>query len=250
MKSPLSDRSKQTSCKECVFAKYEDKTQIGCVADRIIKFQNLNNVIEAYDDDKEFYVINGFCNYYRTKQWNIGVADVKRAKKESSLTFDIFINCDDIDEEYKNKIETFLSTVNYDKNKLNIVLYHLDRLRNDLKEYVLDIYKSYNKIKISICGNKNLFLHESILKSNSSFYLPLSKDSFTGPDVLNHINNLINDDIKKLIVANDRGVLIISNIAYRMQFLNTESPDYEQNVEQIVKKAQEFTLYTETTNEK
>jgi hypothetical protein len=249
MKSPLLDRSKQTSCKECIFAKYEDKTQIGCVANRIIKFQNLNNVIEAYDDDKEFYVINGFCNYYRNQQWNDGVANIDRAKKESSLTFDIFINCDDINEEYKNKIKTFLSTINYDENKLNIVLYHLDRLRNDLREYVLDIYKNYKKIKISVCFNKNSFLHESILKSNSSFYLSLSKDSFIGPYILNHINNLINDDIKKFIVANDGGVLIVSNIAYRMQFLNTENADHEENVEQVIKKAKEFTLYAEITNE-
>jgi hypothetical protein len=256
MKSPLSDRSRQTSCKECVFAEYEGKTQVGCSANRIIKFKNLNteqsvNVIEAYDNDKEFYVINGFCNYYRSKKWNDGIADLDKAKKESSLTFDLFVDCNSIDINYVNKIDTLLSTIDYDTNKLNVVLYHLNQFANQSKELVLSLYNNHKKLlKISVCTNNNLFLHESVLKSNSSFYIAINKNQCIDSKTLTNINNLINDDIKKFIVVDDGGTKIISNIAYKMQFLNTENSDYEKNVCQIIEKAKELKLYFETANEK
>ena len=60
-----------TSCKNCYFAEYKDKTQSGCKLNRLEKYRNLNaNVVEAYDDDKEFYVIQDkICVYYRNQEF-------------------------------------------------------------------------------------------------------------------------------------------------------------------------------------
>lgn len=60
-----------TPCKDCVFAVYRDKTQIECLTNRLEIFkQNGVEIIEAYDDSLEFYVINGKkCLCYRTKEW-------------------------------------------------------------------------------------------------------------------------------------------------------------------------------------
>ena len=59
-----------TSCKDCVFAEYEEVTQTGCRMNMIKKYSNNENIIECYDEEKEFFVIKArICPYMRTKLW-------------------------------------------------------------------------------------------------------------------------------------------------------------------------------------
>lgn len=57
-----------TACKDCIFAVYDGNTQTSCylnVIDRIKMVEQLE-VLEAYDEEKEFYVINKTkCPYFR-----------------------------------------------------------------------------------------------------------------------------------------------------------------------------------------
>ena len=61
MKSKQLDRIAETSCKDCKFAIYEGKTQTGCEAGRAEIYMEKGMALEAYDKDKEFYVINTLC---------------------------------------------------------------------------------------------------------------------------------------------------------------------------------------------
>jgi len=55
-----------TSCKDCIFAKYEEKTQMGCKLGRVEAFTTLGNTLEAEDDERQFFLINGrYCNAYQ-----------------------------------------------------------------------------------------------------------------------------------------------------------------------------------------
>lgn len=61
-----------TSCKECIFAVYDGKTQIGCDLDRIDAYLKKGSdiVLEAYDNEKEFFVINNHkCRCFRNKYY-------------------------------------------------------------------------------------------------------------------------------------------------------------------------------------
>ena len=61
-----------TSCKDCAFSVYSDKTQTGCSAGMLDKYKDAGaEVIEVYDDsDKEFFVINNkLCTHHRDKEW-------------------------------------------------------------------------------------------------------------------------------------------------------------------------------------
>jgi hypothetical protein len=60
-----------TCCKNCSFAKYESKTQIGCELDYINKYKDIGaEVLEAYDNDLEFYIINEKkCLGYREESY-------------------------------------------------------------------------------------------------------------------------------------------------------------------------------------
>lgn len=60
-----------TPCKSCVFALYKDKTQIGCHLGYLDKYKDKGlNLVEAYDNELEFFVINGKkCVGYRENSW-------------------------------------------------------------------------------------------------------------------------------------------------------------------------------------
>ncbi len=60
-----------TPCKNCVYAKYDGNTQTDCHLVFIDKYKQSNiEVLEAYDMDKEFYIINNKkCVGYRENSW-------------------------------------------------------------------------------------------------------------------------------------------------------------------------------------
>lgn len=63
-----------TSCKQCWFAVYEGKTQTGCsFQNRIEQYKTLNAVLDARDDEREFFVVNGrHCNAFRAGKTDSG----------------------------------------------------------------------------------------------------------------------------------------------------------------------------------
>ncbi len=67
-----------TSCKDCSWSLYdgeathntEGKTQTGCALGRLEVLSNNGvKVIEAYDEEKEFFVLDKICYYHRNSQW-------------------------------------------------------------------------------------------------------------------------------------------------------------------------------------
>lgn len=60
-----------TACKDCAFSVYEGITQTGCALDYISKYKEKGTeVLEVYDNDKEFYVLNDKkCLGYRENKW-------------------------------------------------------------------------------------------------------------------------------------------------------------------------------------
>jgi hypothetical protein len=79
-------KSIHTSCKDCIFANYLALTQIGCKANQLDLFkQNGIDIVEAYDDEQEFYIINGKqCLFYRPSEWK---GDFDKARKEIKLIY-------------------------------------------------------------------------------------------------------------------------------------------------------------------
>jgi len=240
MKSQLQDRKLQTSCKNCTFAIYNELTQTGCSADRIEKF-NKSDIIEAYDNEKEFYVINNFCNLYRPLSWNGGSPSLEKAIAESALDFDIMVDCNHISESFKDYLIKTIPSISYYQDKLNINLFHDYSASSNIKSMVLDVYSHHKSIKISICSMSDRFLHEFALKSKRNCHLVLS-ESFDFTKLI-QLNNLVNQDLKKFIVANCDGILIISNMAYKMNYANSQIDDYKSNINNIIETAKNIGMY-------
>lgn len=60
-----------TACKNCIFANYDSNTQISCKSGYLDKYRkNGVEVLEVYDNDKNFYVLNNKkCLSYREQTW-------------------------------------------------------------------------------------------------------------------------------------------------------------------------------------
>lgn len=96
-----------TSCRDCVFATYEGKTQVGCsFGSRTALYAERGRLVEAYDETKEFFVVNNTrCVAHRTKAWadkqgGVTLADAARAELQQKVDFLIPlhdpVNWDDI----------------------------------------------------------------------------------------------------------------------------------------------------------
>lgn len=120
----------ETACKNCVFAKYEGRTQIRCTAGKINDYlQNEVEIIEAYDDEKDFYVVKGHCNYFRSDRWlkkyeKVDNFDpIAKAIGECEFDVDWFVYCTAAT---LDKLSNTLSEINKWKIKPKrvIIVYH------------------------------------------------------------------------------------------------------------------------------
>jgi len=93
-----------TSCKNCIFAEYEENTQVGCTAGRLDVFRNREEeIIEAYDEEKEFYVIDKrICMYKRPESWKHADLphdeQITTIKEEIKIPLHVIIMGEDFDD--------------------------------------------------------------------------------------------------------------------------------------------------------
>jgi hypothetical protein len=228
----------QTNCKDCLFAIYNDKTQVSCAANRIVAFGN--DVVEAYDDDKEFYVINRFCNYYRKTTWNDGEIDFEKLKKETDIPFDLFISAKGLS---SNELIQLLFNLKYDQTKIRVSVFHhmLDNV--DMVE-IKKLVKLTN-CTITACADIDKYLHNSIIRSNNNYHAVLVNENKHKIRDLDSINSVINNELKQAIIFNLNGIEFVSNIAYKLESLINESISYIENLTSLKQKSQQENMYIE-----
>lgn len=242
MKSSQQDNIVRTSCKNCVLSVYNNNTQTGCLADRLNKLEHF----AAYDEDKEFFVIERLCNYYRDEREKYiidGEPYLEKIKLESQISFDIFINCNNIDEEYKKRIISFYASTasKYNENKLKIHLIS-HSINKDEKHQIFDMRHYIGNPDISFVLDLRL-MHDKIMQTRNSYHLFISKDNFPTTDFIYDSNCLVNEDMKKAIVITDEKVKAISNLAYKIESTKKDIRDYEKIVNNIVTSSKEMDLY-------
>lgn len=85
-----------TPCKECIFAVYDGDTQTSCHVDMIEKIKATDHleVIEAYDEDKEFFIVNKTkCLCFRKDLKNKTIEErAKEVQENLHLKYLLLIN--------------------------------------------------------------------------------------------------------------------------------------------------------------
>jgi hypothetical protein len=235
MKSQLHDQEIKTNCKNCQCAIYEGNTQTSCTFDRIKGFGD--SVIEAYDDEKEFYVIKRFCNYYRSPKWNDANLDLNKIKHESAISFDVIIVCDDLTEESDvNNLLDIVAQSNYYKDKINIALVHSSRVSTNVRKNILKVFMAL-KCNLTDAVDLNEFLHHFLGSSKATYHIVLNISNISILNELFKANAIINNELKTATLFNLHGVKIVSNIVYRIQSGISGESDYSKNMAQVISKS-------------
>jgi hypothetical protein len=243
MKSELPELTK-TSCKLCAFAVYEDKTQTGCAANRINIFQEKDKVMEAYDDELEFYVVKDFCNYYRSNSTK--EVTIESVKKEVSPTFTLLVNCTNITLEQSNNLNKLLDSITYYKDKIEIYFYYSHLQSKDCRSMALGLVAKYQpifKTSVSVCLDESFWLQEQLLKKTYGTYFCVidSESNFDkiNMDVLNVLNEKINDKLEKVLVAQTGNLYIMSSYLYKVHsYVTNYSETPQESFQKIIEECQ------------
>ena len=115
-----------TSCKDCFFSVWKDKTQTSCSIGMVDRFKEREEVIEVYDEQgDEFFVINGrHCQYKRSRVWGHAFGTnhdlaYQKARKEISPRVELVVYLDKIDTNALQKLGTTLKSI--DKTKVSLL---------------------------------------------------------------------------------------------------------------------------------
>lgn len=234
--------SVHTSCKNCVFAKYDGITQIDCELKFIDIYKNHDiEIIEAYDNDKEFYIINTKkCIGYREQKWfdSLGMQNSNLQDKINKFNETNILNyLAIIDLELFNNIEDFrlicenISQLPIKPQKI-IFVRHID----EKLEFTYDkLYSVINSMNLGCEWTIQTILDESINHDQTIFDITISNPKYRfilsviSPDTdLKHIiikaNQIVHKDLGQFLILSNlnKTALIYSSIQYRYSVLHNE----------------------------
>lgn len=234
--------SVRTNCKNCAFAVYDDITQVGCEHNRILKFGQC--VKEAYDEEREFYIVERLCNYYRDKSWGYSSTDLEKVRLESANSYSVFIDCNALDE--SQKLNDFISQINYYPEKLSINLFHSEENFKRVKDCVSSVARMNNNIGISVISNTvDDYLHRSIKKTRTSFHCVISTIDKEEAGFATDIEGLINDRLIKAYVVRYNNIVLFNNYVYKAISHINQLYTYKDTVKKLIEDSKKLDAYIE-----
>lgn len=124
-----------TSCKHCTFSIYKDKTQTDCYLGLINQYQNNQiEILEAYDEDKEFFVVNN-------KKCLAYVQDSFFNKHESLKDLSLEEKAEYVRSKLRIKYAIVLNIKQYSPAELQIVFEEISKLEIEPTTVYLIRYK-------------------------------------------------------------------------------------------------------------
>jgi hypothetical protein len=236
----------ETPCKFCVFAQWEDKEQTGCAAGRLELFKP-ENVVEATDNEFDFFVIKEFCNSYRAGDWNDGVANVSKMQQENALSFSLIFKVDEFSTNDFEVLTENIARINYIGSKIQIIIVHSGRFSNikdvvRLTNTITDCGFSYTIVQCLFDDEEVIrqTMSQVIKKINKSFYCV-----YDSPQVseypLTFVNGLVNKDYRKGVVFKIDDLYFVNSTAMKKYYLS----DYDSSLASIVEQSKTQNMYWE-----
>ncbi len=202
-----------TACKECVFAKYEGNTQVACATGRLEKFRAAGvNVLECYDEEKEFYVIEDkVCNHFRPLVWqqqHSGKNLRQLVEEESYLKLDILIYVDrfSIPDQTISKI---LKECQKQTHRVNSVFLVLNRITSSSNRYIQLMVKYNGKFKwkiervVDTEADQGDAINYAVNHCTGQYYLVVHADNPISiqKDLVEKLHQWVNEDMKSLAMV-------------------------------------------------
>jgi len=241
MKSNHQDSLLQTSCKDCLFAIYEGKTQTGCAANRIETFREQGYLVEAYDNDSEFYAVECLCNMFRPPKWNEGEADLEKAYEQIKSKFFLMIMLDGIDNNKKEATLESLRSVDYDADCLYICLSQPLEATPEQRligtNMFTQIFEELNiNCEVLINVQERMREYDAFKKAGgATHYARVDVGTRFPPDLFKKIDKTLNTDLQRAICFQSGDIKVVSFFVFLTRYLNY--PTYESYEEELLKDA-------------
>lgn len=230
-----------TSCKNCVFAIYDQKTQTGCELNYIDGFKNnQEEIIEVYDDELEFFVINNKkCLGYRELSWfkslgmeNSSIAEKKEYfLKNNHINYLLVIDLKNMNTNLEKLKESILRCV-YKPQKIILIRYAYDVEKfsfDVLDRFLKETNLSNTPWRIQTMeDNESKFedtLHTIISLNKKNRFIAYIRakenESYDLNSVLVKANNITYTEMKKFDIISDieKCCVIFSAPSYRFGML-------------------------------
>lgn len=225
-----------TPCKKCSFAKYEQKTQTGCYLEYLDIYKNNNEeVIEAYDDEKEFFVINNKkCIGYREDTWfekrGIEINNINdKIEKYKTSNYAHYIATIDLKKIDLTKLKTIcesLMSCDIKPQKIVVIRYQ-DTNKSFPYKSIEDIFKTTNvsclwRIQTILDNDMPYeYILYDIIKNNKQCRFVLNTiDELSINKVVNYVNDLVYTQLKNFCVGGTKNKtsVMYSSTVYRHAF--------------------------------
>lgn len=239
-----------TPCKQCVFAKYDGITQTDCHLQYISKYRdNDTEILEAYDNEKEFYIINGKkCIGYRENKWfeNRGLGDlsieekIKEYNSTNYLHYLLFIDLYDYSYENFDNLKEQLVNISIKPSKIVFVRYQNKQPWYPI-EMIQDLMSAANlnckwrvQTMVDDEASYDSVLHSTInLNKKHRFILAIKNHSTDLESVLSLGNKRVYEDLDRFTIISDKNknITLFSTPSYRF-YLTVERKnifDYSEN---------------------
>ena len=206
-----------TSCEDCVFSGYEKDTQTSCKLNRVDKFKDKGvEIMEAYNDEREFYVVKSFCNSYRNKDWGDSHVDHELSvAKENQIRWNAIIivgngkaeagdpekniapfhdllekTCISIKDQSIPPVAVIVSN-NSDVLPFDIAHKAHEMFdRTDISFYVSNIVETnFDDIQC---------VDDAFLKCKNGFYSVFKSGHVAKPNIIQSLNSALNEDLEKI----------------------------------------------------
>lgn len=219
------NRRFDTPCKNCIFAIYDNITQTGCKFNRLDIFRDKEcGVIEAYDHEKEFFVIkNRLCLYKRTEKWPYHDAEEKKQvtqiQKEIRLQYKAIVYHNDNLDDLK---KTLTSLLNQTLRPTSLAVIK----RVDSKEhraYLLELLKHVNiPWRIENITNNDVSYWQAVdfavMHKPNNYYAVFNAGCDIPKDTFEIINHKMVEELKPIAIVkpNSNGDGLISSHVIHM----------------------------------
>lgn len=241
-----------TPCKDCYFAVYENISQTGCNLGMLERYRNSENVevLEAYDNDKEFYIINKKkCTGYKEEKYF-----AQRGMSESSLeerkiyvqnrqkmNYCFMLNGSNLTKEELKKI---LETLKLSEVHPATIQLLVRKLNNEILLELKDLFETSgldSKWKISELQiaeeNFKSVMHKFISIDNKhNFFLVSDGDTSNIDKLITYANDLVYGQFKRFIMITNQSKesVVFSKAVYRDAYTNHRIDIFQKTEEHIV----------------
>ena len=226
-----------TSCKKCVFAKYDGITQVGCSLSLIDKYKQKNvEILEVYDKKKEFYVINNKkCYGYKEDKYfetrnisKLSIEDkVEYIKKTFKVNYLAVINIKKFTLQQINEILETLTECEIPPKKIILVRYQQDKdaYHFDNLKHILDKNKPKEWRVQSILDENTDFLsvlHQATNINKNNFVLSINGNYDKLCEIITYSQDLIYNHFGNFVVLSNESkeTFFYNRAVYKNSFAN------------------------------